>query len=601
MKKFWLILLAVFACISGAEAAGLQAEVDRNILPQGETFVLSIKYDGGKTNQQPDFSVLEKDFSIFSMGTSFQHNYINGKISQSQEWQLVLMPRATGKIEIPSVSLGNKTSNPVQIEVIPATAQNMQKEVSSPQKPRFAIEAEIDNKNPYVQQEVNVMLKLYDTGGMQIERVVPLNLNENDWVVRSMGSPELESTVINGRSTRVIKLGYALFPQRSGRLTIPAFAAEGFYLTRSKNPMRQIFDDAFGPMGMSAGFDDVFATKNPVSVATEPVQIEVKPIPSQSRGAWWIPAEKVELFSEWKPNPPQFKVGEAVTRNIYLKAVGVIDNQLPSIDFKDSGSLRQYPEKPVTEMKLEGDKIASLRMISTVYIPSEAGQAQVPEVKVNWFNVKTGQNETAVLPAMTVNVLPNAALAEAEKEAAAEKVSPTKVKATETQPVQAAETHLNKKSDEAIEQSRLRKEQHAGYDKYVWMVVAFLAGIIITYLLLSRKRGSSEQEDVLSVRDYAKLVVRSAKAKDLKKLRDNLILWSRQYSGREDITNLNDVAQALNQPEMSRLLDEISEKLYNPSTTVWDNTAFIACFEKLSRHSKSGSHAEDKRLPDLYD
>ncbi len=98
MKKFWLILLAVFACISGAEAAGLQAEVDRNILPQGETFVLSIKYDGGKTNQQPDFSVLEKDFSIFSMGTSFFFYYINGKISQSQEWQLVLMPRATGQI-----------------------------------------------------------------------------------------------------------------------------------------------------------------------------------------------------------------------------------------------------------------------------------------------------------------------------------------------------------------------------------------------------------------------------------------------------------------------------------------------------------------------
>ena len=592
MKKLAFIIMMVLVGAVPAMAAGLTAEADRTIIPQGETFTLSIKYDGKKTNQQPDFSPLESDFSIFSMGTAFQHNFINGKMSQSQEWQLLLMPKKTGKIKIPALKLGRLSSNPLEVEIVPANqAQNLQNQNPKASPHQLKIEAEVDNKNPFVQQEINVTLRIYDTGGVQIDRVVPLDINENDWVIKMMGSPELESTVINGKSTRVIKQTYAFFPQRSGKLSLPAFMVDGFYLTKGKNPMRSVFDDAFGPSGMALGFDDIFAVKTPLSAVSNPIEVEVKPIPQQSHGAWWIPAESVELFSEWKPNPPQFKVGEAVTRNIYVKAVGVIGNQLPNLDFRDTQNLRQYPEKPVTEMKIEGDKIASYRMISTVYIPSAAGEAVVPEVRVNWFNVLTGKNETALLPEMKINVLPNAAMKETDLENTA-LASDDKVKTDDAQ--------VQHSSDADVEQAPLRDDEGGGFDKYVWMAVAFVAGIVICYLILAPKRRTNEETEVHSAKDYTKIVIKAARNNNLKKLRDAMIGWARMRFKREDITNLKDVAEAINDPEMTKRLEELSAKLYNSESAAFDAEKFVACLQRVAKAPKATAET-DKRLPDLYE
>lgn len=590
MKKFWMIVALSLIMWAETASAALVASVDRKLIPQGETVILTLKYDGGKTNQQPDFMPLQKDFSIFSTGTAFQHNFINGKTTQSQEWQLMLMPRGIGKITIPSLALGKLRSNPVEIEVVEAnspTANKAAKASGQAGQPRLAIEAKVDNTNPYVQQEVNVAVKLFDYGGMQIENIIPLDANENNWTVHSLGEPELDSEVINGETVRVITLRFALFPQKSGVLKLPEFMARGYYLTRkARDPMRQIFDDAFGGMEIGGGFDDIFATKQPVSVTSKPIEITVKPMPDGQRSAWWIPAESVELYSEWKPTPPQFKVGEAVTRNIYIKAVGVTDNQLPNPDFKDSDALRQYPEKPVAEMKIEDGKIASYKMISTVYIPSKQGKTIVPEVSVNWFNVKTGKGETTTLPAMEINVLPNANIRDT---VAVEPEAPAKPEA----PQQAGTT-------QSI--ADVEPEYAAPwYVKYIWVIAAFAAGCVISWIIIRRQRPQNDADEILPAKDYAKRVRAAAKANDVKELRDSLIYWCRQNYQRDDITNLRDVAQAVGYPEFAKLLEELSARLYNPQAAQWNAQAFMNCFDKVVSKKYSSTKGSGKPLPDLYD
>ena len=106
----------------------------------------------------------------------------------------------------------------------------------------------------------------------------------------------------------------------------------------------------------------------------------VKPIPAGNGNKWWLPAENVELYAEWDPARPVFKEGEAVTRNIYLKAQGVIENQLPNITFSESAKLKQYPEKPATETVVDKGHIVSVKKIANVYIPNGSGEAVIPAV-----------------------------------------------------------------------------------------------------------------------------------------------------------------------------------------------------------------------------
>lgn len=107
-----------------------------------------------------------------------------------------------------------------------------------------------------------------------------------------------------------------------------------------------------------------------------------------------------------EPAAAVFKVGEAVSRTVYLKAVGVVENQLPDIKFRDVAGLKQYPEKPVAQNAVENGQVVAVKKTANVYIPDKAGNIAVPEISVDWFNVRTGRMERAVLPAANIQVQP---------------------------------------------------------------------------------------------------------------------------------------------------------------------------------------------------
>lgn len=150
----------------------------------------------------------------------------------------------------------------------------------------------------------------------------------------------------------------------------------------------------------------MFATRNPVVLNTKQIEVNVRPIPPANNGNWWLPAESVKLYAEWSPQRPVFKVGEAVSRTVYLKAVGVVENQLPDIKFRDVAGLKQYPEKPVAQNAVENGQVVAVKKNANVYIPDKAGNIAVPEISVDWFNVRTGRMERAVLPAANIQVQP---------------------------------------------------------------------------------------------------------------------------------------------------------------------------------------------------
>lgn len=595
MKKIF-VLLTLFLCTlvgNTAHAASLTAEVSRDKIVQGETFNLVLSYDGPQTNLQPDLSPLNNDFNIFGVSNAYQHSNINGQISQKREWQVQLMPKKIGKLSIPAIALGKMKTSPLKVEVLEASPENMVHsdkniEVDSH---NYAVDYELDTSTPYVQQEMNMTLKIYDTGGLQVERIAPMVVDENSWIIRPLGETSQESQVINGQNVRVIKVKLALFPQKSGKLQLPELAIDGYYLTKRNSPMQQIFADNFGNLRISALDDDwadIFASKNIVSLRTKPQTIDVLPIPQNYDAGWWVPAESVELFSEWRPNPPQFKVGEAVTRNIILKAVGVVDSQLPNIDFKENSNLQQYPEKPVNEMRVENGKIVSYRMISNVYIPTTPGQETVPEIKLKWFNTQTKQVQTASLPALNIVVAPNP------------NMSPSNIQETEPAPsVKVAPT-----ADKPQPQSQADK-QKAAHEKFkqdfpFWIIlIAFGAGVVISYLIFAFiKAKKSYNQDEIQIKNFDKAILKAAKNKQLKALRDTLILWGRNHFENDSITNLNELADLAQDENFKRVLNDLSSALYAENAS-WKESEFLDAFAKVAKKKKTRTKA-DKPLPELY-
>ena len=591
IKSVSLSILLGVAFIGAAWAQTFNAAVNRTEVPQGETFVLTLELADGSDSGNPDLSVLDKDFIVYSVGNAFSYNYINGVASKSRQWQIALMPKNSGKITVPSIKLGNLETQPITLNVIPASAAATETSAGTggyqaPQqmnRPKFSMTAEIGNPNPYVQQQVDYTLKIYDTGGLQGDMPQFIEDGSNNWISRSLGEPTVGSKIVNGRSLREITFRYALFPQKSGVLPTPEVRFNGYYLTRSRG-MNDPFDDLFGGNLGSIGFVDMFATRNPVLLTVKPEKVNVQPIPSDNNGNWWLPAQQVALFAEWEPRQPVFKVGEAVNRTIYLKAVGVAESQLPELNLASVSGLKQYPDKAVASSGIENGQVVAVKKISNVYIPNRAGKMTIPEIAVDWFNVRTNRMEKAVLPAMNIEVLPGAAV--------------------ETAPAPQPETRPESPSrvleDVANETENLVERsipQGLPYLPYIIAAAAFLLGIVVSWMLFGMRNKSRNADDI---KDFDRYIVRAAKSKDYRALRDGLISWARDRWNDSKITNLKDVAKAVGNKEFAAQLDGLAASLYAPEGGEFKTEAFLKAFEKVRKAKVKSRTGDAQPLPKLY-
>lgn len=570
MKKWLITLLVFFYGISLVEAKDFTATVNRNPVPEGEAVVLTLELTDVDTTESPDLAALSNDFTIVSVSNGYRTNIINGDVSKSRQWNLVMIPNHGGEITIPEIELAGFKTKPVVLHVRDAgkIADNAAATTIS-NAPNFKMSGTVDNKNPYVQQQINYKLKIYDAGGLQGDAPIFLTGND-DWIIKNLSEPKVATQIINGKSMREITFEYALFPQKSGKLQVPAVRFNGYYLTKSKriDPFADFFDDS--EFFESFGLNDIFARKNPVVLSTKPINIEVKPAAVDN--GWWLPASKVEMSAEFEESSPRFKVGEPITRTIHLKAYGVSDNQLPELKFSNVEGIKQYPEKPISETSIQNGQIVALMQVNNVYIPSQSGEVVLPEIKVNWFNTLTNSPETTTIPAYKAYVSGDANNTQAQ---------PKQQAAAQQQQATAAPAIIVNQADN---------------DMIIWMLLgAFAGGMVITFLLFKLFGKTSEKAT-----NHYHEVIEAARNSDIHKLRDELLWWGQAKFPGAGISNLQDLADILHDEDFNLQLDKIREALYGGSEIKWDGVGFVSIFKKAAAHKRRCDKNEEEILPKLY-
>ncbi len=593
MKKIIALLSFVLALnISSVQAqnASISTSVDKTQVPLGQSLTLEINYSNSQP-PQADLSELRQDFDVVGVLESTNINIINGQHNMEYVRKFRIIPKREGDLTIPAFTdkQGNKSA-PIVIKVLPAGstvaspsgAPNTKVPALAQNESNFSMRGRINNNNPYVQQEIIYTLSLMDSGGLQGREPV-FELNNKDWVIRAIGTPEINPLVVKGKKMREITFKYAMFPQRSGKLTIPAARFEGYTLSR---PQKRIdpFADLFGD-DLSATLGFTFAEQNPVILRSKPIEVEVKPIPSANNGNWWLPAQDVMLADKWEPDTTEFKVGEAIHRTVYLKADGVLDNQLPELQFAPVNGIKQYPEKPATEMSADKGRVVSIMKISNVYIPSTAGKMTLPEMKVNWFDVNSQKMKTATLPAKEISVVGGATAAINEPVATAE---PENVSAEpQVQP---------QKEDAASQQAPAPTPTTPDYLPIVLIAVgAFALGILLAVWLMRSKAPAHEH----GLKHWHKQVIALAKNRDLRGLRDALLNWGAEKFDCGKLNNFTELKDLVKDKAFAEELDKLNALLYTENDVEWDAKEFCRIFEGIAAKTrKKGKN--DKLLPDLY-
>ncbi|MGB3727181.1 MAG: BatD family protein [Glaciecola sp.] len=380
MRILQLIALLVFSNLTFAQLTQLTASVDRNTILVDEAFELTIIANGDASRDDLDLSPLQKDFRVSRPSFSQSTQIINGTMSKNISWTVNLYPLTSGNFTIPSFSIDGINSNSFAVTVLARNAQNN----AAPRD--YYVDATVNQETVYLQQQLLYTIKIHLSQDIQRGN---LGLPELDGaLIEQVGEDKDYQEIIDGVRYRIIERNYAIIPQSSGTFTITGPIFEAQVLSSS----RQSFAN--------------FGRTRTIARRAPDITIDVQAMPSNYNYPW-LPSEYVEVNEQWQGDATTLTVGEPVTRTITLTAIGLTKEQLPSLSTPYHPNFKVYPEQPQFSSVEHQNAIVAQGVYNTAVIPSSEGDYVLPEVKVPWFNVKTGTTEFATIPARTITVVPN--------------------------------------------------------------------------------------------------------------------------------------------------------------------------------------------------
>ncbi|OYW93064.1 MAG: protein BatD, partial [Pseudomonadales bacterium 32-61-5] len=386
MRLMAFLLLGLMA--SQVAAVGLFARVDRTQLSIDETFELSLESQGSAVFGKPDLQPLDELFEVFDTRQVNQLSSSNGEARAITRWSITLRPRQTGYVVIPPLQLGDWRSEPITLLV-----QESLKNTESDQLAPIFIDASVDQESVYVQAQVILTLRIFHSVSLYDDSTLsPLQMPEA--LVERLGEPRTYEKTINGIRHGVIEVRYALFPQKSGELTIPA----------------QLFSATTVANGSNSLFGSRSGRSTQVRSPSIPLTVKAKPADYPANTPW-LPARSLTLVEAWSPEPDQAQTGESLTRSLLLKAEGLTSTQLPAIGSAQSAGLRRYPDQPSLANEVSGVGLVGSREQREALIPTLSGTLQLPALEVVWWNTVEDRLERTTLDERTLNVADNPNLA----------------------------------------------------------------------------------------------------------------------------------------------------------------------------------------------
>ncbi|MFQ6130734.1 MAG: BatD family protein [Armatimonadota bacterium] len=416
MRHAGALALGCFGLLLVGRAAVAQVEisarVDRQEVTTDEQVELVVSVSGqGLSGISPSLPALA-DFAIASSSTSHSVQIVNGRMSTSVEYHYWLQPKKTGTLTIGPVTVesGGRTykTDPITVKVTQGTGRAPGRPSIPPLPSPFDqepppeaeagedvfVRAQVDRQRVYVNQQVTYTFSLYRAINLWEAPRYEEPSVEGFWREEL---PEVEPSeeTIRGRRYVHERIRMALFPTSPGKKTI-------------------------GPAKLSyrAGF---FGGRR--TVATEPVSVEVVPLPKAGRpegfegavGSW-----KAELTVK----PRQVAVGDAVTAVVTITGEGNVET-VGRPELSLPASLKQYEPSVERTTAREGVTVRGTVTFEHLLVPGQPGSLMIGPARLAYFDPEAGRYRTTETAAVPVAVRPRGASAGTGGAASAVGAAPT--------------------------------------------------------------------------------------------------------------------------------------------------------------------------------
>lgn len=206
------------AAVHAAAALTVTTAVDRDTVRPGESIVVTYTVDGQVPD--PDFSPLEKEFTIVERSRSRNVTVAGGETGIELAWKLVLEPAAGGALTLPPVRFGDQLSEARTVNVAQATPAKQAND-------DLRIEYSLDDPTPYVNQQLVLTVKVRAAGSIDELAVSTPQVVHGQARIDRLGGSRQYETVRGSRRYEVREQRYTVVPGAAGMLRLSPVRIEG--------------------------------------------------------------------------------------------------------------------------------------------------------------------------------------------------------------------------------------------------------------------------------------------------------------------------------------------------------------------------------------
>lgn len=544
-----LAVLCLLLLWHSAHAMTLTAFADRNSINLNDQLIVTFQLRDATSTREPDFSPIQASFDILANHRSTMSMNNNGIRDQYYEWRLTLSPKRYGQLTIPSISLGNASTQPIAINVIEIA------DIANSSDNIF-MQVTVDKKSVYVQEQVLVSIKLFskfDWRGkelqvFELDNAIYEAVSENEYITKINGTPHVVYEVI-----------LAIYPQKSGSLVFPSLE----FAVQLRGQRRSLLSFGSGPISR---------------VHSTPINISVKPIPANNGTSTWLPAKSVQLQQHWSHNIASLVAGEPVTRTITMTAEGLSKSQLPPLNIPEHPEINAYTDQEQTDEERSSRGITSQRIETVAMVPNRAGRITLPAVEVKWWNTEKNTYEIARIPEQTL---------------------------TATMPLNAQSVAIAQPPQITSAASASAQEIKLAKLTRALIITQIVTGVLLLLFITLYIRGRTRKSTIepqKTQKNYSDKIVwqllkRAASSNNLPQVRENLLLWAENH-WQTPIRSLAAIAQHANDPTLGKLLELLDQNIYAGSNTEFNAEKLLQSIQALRIAKRDKT--EDPRLKTLY-
>lgn len=399
---FCVLLIALTAGIArGQTSPNVEATISQNTIYTGERVEFTIEISGNFTNvSRPDIPAIP-GFRLLSNtpSTSRSFNFINGRSSTSYAYTYYLTAERSGTYEIPSVPVtidGDRhETNAIRVTVI--DRNESADDPSADSRPEIYLEMEVSDERPVSGQQLIADVVLYFRDELEVNSFQPVPgwKAEGFWkeeLDNSQSRRRAETTVLNGvRYNRVSLLQFALFPTKSGKLTISPY--EVVTTVRSSSSRDDPFSSFFGGFG---------SNQRQVELESDPLTLNVRPLPDREGNRATLGVGDFSITRNISRR--EVTVGESIEIETVISGTGNLP-LLSKPDYPFPDGLETYTPRENSMINRENRRISGRKIFTDVVVARIPGSHTIPETTLSWFDPEIEDYRHQTLPALTVTAV----------------------------------------------------------------------------------------------------------------------------------------------------------------------------------------------------